>query len=87
MTVACSHQSTDNPYRMPSSMRWEMQDVLFKKFSSGGDTGKTAIRCDFGRDFLQLKVEVVQEEKVSKSSEDEGNAEENIVIEESKVVK
>ena len=40
-----------------------------------------------GRDFLQLKVEVVQEEKVSKSSEDEGNAEENIVIKESKVVK
>ena len=68
-------------------MPWEMQDVLFKKFSSGGDTGKTAIRCDLGRDFLQLKVEVVQEEKVSKSSEDEGNAEENTVIEKSKVVK
>ena len=87
MTVACSHQSTDHLYRMPSSMPWEMQDVLFKKFSSGRDTGKTAIRYDFGRDFLQLKVEVVQEEKVSKSSEDEGNAEENIVIKESKVVK
>ena len=60
---------------------------FFKKLSSSGDTIKTTIRSVFGKNFLEFEVEVVHEKKVSESSEEEGNTEENIVIEEGKVVK